>query len=103
MQPVQPIVEQPLPTEWKIPQRIVKRYGEFNLQALHSWWVAWGPRMMQGDRPLTYISGCSCFCHSTFILGMLGRGVPTKLGTVMRVTCQRRLVRVGEIESNCSS
>ena len=72
MQPVPPIVEPPVPTEWKIPQRIVKRYGEFNLQALHSWWVAWGPQMMQGDRPLTYISGVQLFLSFNLHTGYAG-------------------------------
>ena len=55
------IVEPTLPAEWKIPGSLVKRYGADNLAQLHTWWTRWGPAMMQGDQPLTYISGVQLF------------------------------------------
>lgn len=57
--PVQPVL--PVPTVWRIPDKLIKRYGITNLQHVHNWWQKWGVRMLQGTGPLRYIAGIQLF------------------------------------------
>ena len=59
-----PAESQVVPAEWTIPPKLVKRYGDLNLQQLHAWWLAWGPSMVQGSTPVVFVSGIQLFIQS---------------------------------------
>ena len=59
--PLDPGPQLVIPATWEIPKKIIKRYGEINLDHLHRWWTEWGPQMLQGTHKLVYISGIQLF------------------------------------------
>ena len=66
--PVMPSV----PAEWVIPSRLIKRYGLRNLEILHDWWKQQGNAMLQGDRPLVYVSRIQLYYAFNLHSGYVG-------------------------------
>ena len=56
-----PLPVPPVPSQWCVPSKLVKRYGQQNLGHLHRWWMEEGRDMLQGDSPLVFISGLQLF------------------------------------------
>jgi hypothetical protein len=61
-----------IPNDWTVPPKLAKRYGEGNMQPLHTWWTECGLGMVQGSQPLVYISGIQLFYSFQLHTGHLG-------------------------------
>ena len=56
------LAQQPAaPVFWTFPERMVRRYRQHNVQMVHDWWSQVGSRYMEGDAPLTMVSGVQLF------------------------------------------
>ena len=61
-----------VPEQWCIPKKLLKRYGQTNMEHLHGWWLAEGISMLRGDSPLVFISGLQLFFAFNIYTGFEG-------------------------------
>jgi hypothetical protein len=61
-----------LPAQWEVSPALTRRYGQVNMDHLHSWWMARGIAMMQGPYPFAFISGIQLFLAFSCYTGYQG-------------------------------
>ena len=49
------------PDQWHLPQRLFQRYGQANIEAIHSWWSRCGHAALQSEVPIKLVCGVQLF------------------------------------------
>ena len=60
-----PVVVMPAaPREWILPEKLFRRYGQSNVEAIHRWWSACGKEVLSGRGELRLVAGLQLFLIS---------------------------------------
>ena len=72
------VVALPTPPVWKNPEKMWKRYGRVNVDAIHAWWSECGTAAFAGTEAIKLVSGLQLFLDFTWSTGHEGPFVHRK-------------------------